>query len=93
MLNNTTGAKIKQVSGYPGTREITLAIEKNEVYGLCGFSLWSSLNAQKPDWVKSGFNPRDRAGARQGQSRDQQDGRAARGPISRPRRKTGRSWS
>ena len=54
MLNNTTGAKIKQVSGYPGTREITLAIEKNEVHGLCGFS-WSSLNAQKPDWVKSGF--------------------------------------
>ena len=54
MLNNTTGAKIKQVSGYPGTREITLAIEKNEVQGLCGFS-WSSLKAQKPDWVKSGF--------------------------------------
>ena len=54
MLNNTTGAKIRQVSGYPGTREITLAIEKNEVQGLCGFS-WSSLNAQKPDWVKSGF--------------------------------------
>jgi tripartite-type tricarboxylate transporter receptor subunit TctC len=54
MLNNMTGAKIKQVSGYPGTREITLAIEKNEVHGLCGFS-WSSLNAQKPDWIKSGF--------------------------------------
>jgi hypothetical protein len=54
MLNNTTGAKIKQVSGYPGTREITLAMEKNEVHGLCGFS-WSSLNAQKPDWIKSGF--------------------------------------
>ena len=54
MLNNTTGARIRQVSGYPGTREITLAIEKNEVHGLCGFS-WSSLNAQRPDWVKSGF--------------------------------------
>ena len=54
MLNNTTGARIKQVSGYPGTREITLAIEKNEVHGLCGFS-WSSLQAQKPDWIKSGF--------------------------------------
>ena len=54
MLNNTTGAKIKQVSGYPGTREITLAIDKNEVHGLCGFS-WSSLQAQKPDWIKSGF--------------------------------------
>jgi len=54
MLNHATGAKIRQVSGYPGTREITLAIEKNEVQGLCGFS-WSSLNAQKPDWVSSGF--------------------------------------
>ena len=54
MLNNMTGAKIKQVSGYPGTREITLAIEKNEVQGLCGFS-WSSLQAQRPDWIKSGF--------------------------------------
>lgn len=54
MLNNMTGAKIRQVSGYPGTREITLAIEKNEVQGLCGFS-WSSLQAQRPDWIKSGF--------------------------------------
>jgi hypothetical protein len=54
MLNNTTGAKIRQVSGYPGTREITLAIEKNEVQGLCGFS-WSSLQAQRPDWIKSGL--------------------------------------
>ncbi len=54
MLNNTTGAKIRQVTGYPGTREITLAMEKNEVQGLCGFS-WSSLQAQRPDWIKSGF--------------------------------------
>ena len=54
MLNNMTGAKIRQVGGYPGTREITLAIEKNEVQGLCGFS-WSSLQAQRPDWIKSGF--------------------------------------
>lgn len=54
MLNHTTGAKIRQVTGYPGTREITLAIEKNEVQGLCGFS-WSSLNAQRPEWVSSGF--------------------------------------
>jgi tripartite-type tricarboxylate transporter receptor subunit TctC len=54
MLNNLTGAKIRLVSGYPGTREITLAIEKDEVKGLCGFS-WSSLKAQRPDWLKSGF--------------------------------------
>jgi hypothetical protein len=40
MLNNLTGSKIRLVSGYPGTREITLAIEKDEVKGLCGLS-WS----------------------------------------------------
>jgi hypothetical protein len=54
MLNNMTASKIRLVSGYPGTREITLAIEKDEVKGLCGFS-WSSLQAQRPDWLKSGF--------------------------------------
>ena len=54
MLNNLTGTKIRLVSGYPGTREITLAIEKDEVKGLCGFS-WSSLKAQRPDWLQSGF--------------------------------------
>src|SRR2546425_6443248 len=54
MLNNMTGSKLRLVSGYPGTREITLAIEKDEVKGLCGFS-WSSLRAQRPDWLRSGF--------------------------------------
>jgi tripartite-type tricarboxylate transporter receptor subunit TctC len=54
MLNNMTGSKIRLVSGYPGTREITFAIEKDEVKGLCGFS-WSSLQAQRPDWLSSGF--------------------------------------
>src|SRR6266516_6592311 len=54
MLKNMTGSKIRLVRGYPGTREITLAIEKDEVKGLCGFS-WSSLKAQRPDWLQSGF--------------------------------------
>jgi tripartite-type tricarboxylate transporter receptor subunit TctC len=54
MLNNMAGTRIRLVSGYPGTREILLAIEKDEVKGLCGFS-WSSLQAQRPDWLKSGF--------------------------------------
>jgi tripartite-type tricarboxylate transporter receptor subunit TctC len=54
MLNNMTGSRIRLVSGYPGTREITLAIEKDEVKGLCGFS-WSSLRAQRPNWLQSGF--------------------------------------
>ena len=54
LLNNAVGAKFRIVSGYPGTREITLAIEKGEVQGLCGFS-WSSLSVQHPDWLQNGF--------------------------------------
>src|SRR5713226_445973 len=54
LLNSMAGTKFRIVSGYPGTREITLAIEKGEVQGLCGFS-WSSLQAQRPDWLKTGF--------------------------------------
>jgi tripartite-type tricarboxylate transporter receptor subunit TctC len=54
LLNSAVGTKFRIVSGYPGTREITLAIEKNEVQGLCGFS-WSSLAAQQPKWLESGF--------------------------------------
>jgi tripartite-type tricarboxylate transporter receptor subunit TctC len=54
LLNTMAGTKFRIVTGYPGTREITLAIEKGEVQGLCGFS-WSSLSAQRPDWIKTGF--------------------------------------
>src|SRR5947209_8401749 len=54
LLNSMVGTRLRIVSGYPGTREITLAIEKGEVQGLCGFS-WSSLSAQHPNWLKSGF--------------------------------------
>jgi hypothetical protein len=54
LLNTMVGTKFRIVTGYPGTREITLAIEKGEVQGLCGFS-WSSLSAQRPDWIKTGF--------------------------------------
>jgi tripartite-type tricarboxylate transporter receptor subunit TctC len=54
LLNSMVGTKFRIVSGYPGTREITLAIDKGEVQGLCGFS-WSSMLAQQPNWLKTGF--------------------------------------
>jgi len=44
LLKNVLGAKLKIVAGYPGTREINLAIEKGEVAGGCGQS-WSSVAA------------------------------------------------
>ena len=53
MENNLLGTKFKIVTGYAGTKEIALAIERNEVDGLCGFG-WTSINASYPDWLKRG---------------------------------------
>ena len=47
---NVLGAKIKIVTGYPGTNEIQLATERGEVDGLCGLS-WSTLKGRYPHWL------------------------------------------
>lgn len=52
LANNLAGTKFKIVSGYKGTADIALAVERGEVDGLCGFD-WTSLKSQKPEWVKS----------------------------------------
>ncbi len=44
LLKNLLGAKFKIVAGYPGSRQINLAIERGEVQGGCGQS-WSSVSA------------------------------------------------
>lgn len=51
--NKLTGTKFKLVSGYKGTRDMILAMERGEVEGLCGY-YWSSLKTQKADWVREG---------------------------------------
>jgi tripartite-type tricarboxylate transporter receptor subunit TctC len=50
MLNAMTGTQFSVVAGYKGTNDITLALERGEVDGLCGFD-WSSLKSQKPEWL------------------------------------------
>jgi len=50
VVRNVFGARLKLVSGYPGTAEVALAIERGEVDGRCGWS-WSSLKLTKPDWI------------------------------------------
>jgi len=50
LSNNVLGTKFRVVAGYAGTREITLALERKEVDGLCGFG-WASINASYPYWL------------------------------------------
>jgi tripartite-type tricarboxylate transporter receptor subunit TctC len=49
MLNNLLGTKFRVVTGYAGSKEITLAIERNEVHGACGIG-WTGLPRMHPDW-------------------------------------------
>ena len=38
------------MSGYPGSNEVALAMERGEVDGRCGWS-WSSIKATRADWL------------------------------------------
>ena len=50
MHDHATGSKFKVVTGYKGTVDILLAMERSEVDGLCGID-WSSLQSQRPQWL------------------------------------------
>lgn len=49
-LKNLFGAKIKLVTGYPGSSDIDLALERGEITGRCGWS-WDSLKSRHPSWL------------------------------------------
>ena len=50
---NTSDVKFKIITGYPGTPAVTLAMERGEVDGICGFD-WSSLRSQKTQQLRDG---------------------------------------
>ena len=50
VLNNIIGTKFKIISGYKSSAAITLAMERGEVTGRCGWS-WDSLKSQRSDWL------------------------------------------
>jgi len=49
LYKNIFGAKWKLVTGYPGTNDTMLAMERGEVDGLCGLS-WSTLISRHKQW-------------------------------------------
>jgi hypothetical protein len=48
---HTSGALWEVVTGYRGTNEMALAMERGEIDGVCGWD-WSSFKSQKPDWLR-----------------------------------------
>ncbi len=53
MIRKTTDAKIDVIGGYKGTLDTTLAMERGEIDGMCGWD-WSSAKSQKPEWIRDG---------------------------------------
>src|SRR5215216_1258404 len=51
LYKNVFGAKVKLVTGYHGTSNLTLAMERGETEGLCGLS-WSTLKSRHMQWMK-----------------------------------------
>jgi tripartite-type tricarboxylate transporter receptor subunit TctC len=51
--NAVLGTKFKIISGYGGTANLNLAMQRGEIDGFCG-QFWSSLNTQNPEWITSG---------------------------------------
>jgi tripartite-type tricarboxylate transporter receptor subunit TctC len=51
VLNEVLGTKFKLVTGYLGSQETILAIERGEAHGRCVFS-YSALKIAKPDWLR-----------------------------------------
>ena len=52
VYNAFLGTKFKVITGYSGTKEITLAIERGEIDGIAGWS-WDSLKLERPEWATS----------------------------------------
>jgi tripartite-type tricarboxylate transporter receptor subunit TctC len=51
LINELLGTKFKPITGYAGSTQIHLAMERGEVMGRGGNS-WSSLQTSNPSWIK-----------------------------------------
>jgi tripartite-type tricarboxylate transporter receptor subunit TctC len=51
ILNDVLGTRFKLVTGYLGSQETILAMERGEAHGRCIFS-YTALKIAKPDWLR-----------------------------------------
>lgn len=52
-LKSMLNANIVLISGYLGTGNVDIAMERGEIDGRCGYS-WSTLQAEHADWIRDG---------------------------------------
>jgi tripartite-type tricarboxylate transporter receptor subunit TctC len=52
IMNNVIGTKIKIITGYKGSGEALLALQRGEIQGLS--RPWTALKAKQGDWIKKG---------------------------------------
>lgn len=52
ILNAVLGTKMKIINGYPGGKDVVLAMQRKEVQGRCGWS-WSSVKSTSIDMVEN----------------------------------------
>ena len=50
IMNGVVDTKFKVVTGYPGSVDFLLAVERGEADGTAGIS-WSAVTGTKPDWI------------------------------------------
>ena len=49
LLNTVLGTKFDIVNGYPGSKEISMAIDNAEAQGVCGVA-WPAISVTQPSW-------------------------------------------
>jgi len=50
LINNVLGTRFKIITGYPGGNDVSVAMERGEVSGRCGWS-WSSVMSTRAHWL------------------------------------------
>jgi tripartite-type tricarboxylate transporter receptor subunit TctC len=51
IVNGVLGTKMRVIAGYPGGNDVSLAMERGEVHGRCGWS-WSSVKSTQQKWLQ-----------------------------------------
>jgi len=50
LINNVLGSRFRIITGYPGGNDVSVAMERGEVSGRCGWS-WSSVMSTRAHWL------------------------------------------